>query len=135
MAGNDDGHVREELGALREAVDSLIRTWSEQDRKATDGRREVYHKLEELRNEGNRKFEELKDEVRETSSEVKTLARDFLEMKPIVRGFEIARHRSAGARWVLRGLWGALATGVAAIAYVLHDWAGVIMGLLWPPKH
>lgn len=41
MAGNDDGHIREEIGALREAVNNLTRTWSDQDRKATEGRHEL----------------------------------------------------------------------------------------------
>lgn len=132
---NDNGHVREELGALREAIDNLNRNWSDKDRQATEGRRELYRKVDQLKDDGNRKFDELKDEVRTTSGKLEILARDFLEMKPVVRRFEIAGHHNAGARWVLRVVWGALATGVAAIAFLIHDWAGVIISLLWPPKH
>jgi hypothetical protein len=124
MPGNDDGHVREEIGAQREAINNLIRTWAEQDRKATDLLRELY-----------RKFDELKDKVHETSAKVDNLAQDFSEMKPVVRTFEIRAHRSAGARWALGTIWGVLAGGVAAIAWVIHEWAGLIIGLLWPPKH
>lgn len=121
---DDYGHVREELGALRASVDNLLTTWGEKDRQATEGRRELY-----------RKFDELKDEVRDTSAKLESLARDFLKMEPAVQRFEIARHRSAGANWALRMVWSALIAGVGAIAYVLHEWAGTLISLFWPPKH
>ena len=98
---DDSGHVREELGALRQAVDNLTTTWREQDRQATEGRRELH-----------RKFDTLKDEMRAISGKLEMLARDVLKLEPVVQRFEIARHRSAGARWVLGIVWGALATGV-----------------------
>lgn len=131
MPSSDDGHVREEIGALREAVNNLTRIWSQQDSDANEGRRELH-----------RKVEALKDEVRLNSSKtdlaaakVDALAEDFKSIEPVVRRFENARHHSNGARWAFGLVWGTLVGGVAAVAWVIHEWAGLIIGLLWPPKH
>lgn len=104
---DDSGHVREEIGALREAVnnhsrtiDTLTRTWAEQDRLATERDRELERKFDELRNK-----------------------------------IENKDHHNAGFKSALWLVWSFVAAGAAAVAWMIHDWAGLIIGLLWPPKH
>jgi predicted RNase H-like nuclease (RuvC/YqgF family) len=108
------------VGGLKASVENLTDSWKEQDRKATEGRRELY-----------RKVDELSKEVTQMWGQVEQLGREFAEMKPAVRQFEDGQHRTAGATYVIRILWTALVAGIGAIAYVIHDWLAVF----WPPKH
>lgn len=125
MADNDTARA---LGEVQGTVRALQDQWARQDSAATAGRhalRERIDRLAELQIKTDQKVDHL----------IEKFAEKFAEIQPVIDRAEIARHRSAGARWVLGIIWGMFATGIAAIAYVLHDWAGVIGGLLWPPKH
>lgn len=115
----ETGQIRESIGALRASVENLTKIWAEQDRKANEGRRDLYDK-----------FDELKDRFTALEGRVAQGLRDIADMQPAVDRMEVARHRAAGARGLIKYVWTAIVTGVAAVAYVVHD----LILALWPPK-
>jgi phage shock protein A len=119
MTGDMD-NINRWIGGLQASVENLTRSWGEQDRKATEGRRELY-----------RKFEELKNEVTRMTGRVDQLATDVAEIKPAVKKFEAAKNQNAGAQRMIKIIWGALVAGIAAVAYSITD----IIHLFWPPRH
>lgn len=71
-------------------------------------------------------------------AEMKALREDFDQLTEIVRqqaaiirNFEDERQRRLGAKGTVRFIWGMIVTGVAGVAYVLHD----IVIYFWPPRH
>jgi len=107
------------IGGLQSSVETLTKTWGEQDRQATEGRRELY-----------RKVDELKTEVTKMTGRVDQLAEDVSEIKPAVKNFEATKNRGQGERNIIRIVWSILVAGVGALAYVINDW----IHLFWPPK-
>lgn len=113
------GELRGTVGALKGAVETLTVTWAEQDRKANDGRRELY-----------RKVDTLGTDITKMGKDIEFLSQEVSEIKPAVRTLENRGHQTRGAKAAMGLLWGALLGGVGAIAYVIHD----LFAVLWPPK-
>lgn len=101
------------IGSLEGLVKSLTDTWVQQDQEATEGRRALYGK-----------FEELKTEVNKTTAKVETLVREMSEIKPAVKNFEAARQRREGANSLMKILWGGVVAFATGIGYLLHDYVG-----------
>lgn len=107
------------IGMLQSSVETLTRQWGEQDRKATEGRRELY-----------RKFDEIKTEVTELAGRVGRMAEEISDMKPSVDTFDQLHQQGIGSKktmaigWtVLVGLIGAMSAGIVELIH-----------LFWP-KH
>lgn len=76
-------------------------------------------------------------EIVRLEAELKALREDFDQMTSVVaqqaqiiRNFEDERQRQLGARGAIKFIWAFLTTGVAGVAYSLHD----ILMFFWPPK-
>ncbi len=77
-------------------------------------------------------------DVARIGAEVRALREDFDQLTTIVaqqaqiiRDFEFERQRNIGARGMVKFVWGLLTTGIAGVAYMLHD----IVGYFYPMKH
>jgi len=76
-------------------------------------------------------------DVARIEAEMKALREDFDQMADIVaqqakiiRDFEFERQRRLGAKGMVKFVWGMLTTGIAGVAYMMHD----ILAFLFPPK-
>jgi hypothetical protein len=131
MPGEDDRRIWEQLGRVAGLVENLTKNWGEKDRQATEGREELRDKFDDLKDHVTNSVNDLKSQLARVIVDVSILTSDVTRMRPSIERIEITRHRNAGAKYVLGVIWAALLAGVSAIAYVIHDW----VGLLWPPKH
>lgn len=107
------------IGSLQSSVETLTRQWGEQDRKATEGRRELYHK-----------FDEIKTEVTELSGRLGRMAEEVTAMKPSVQTFDQLHQQGIGSKKTLALVWAALIGLIGAVSAGLVE----IIHLLLP-KH
>jgi chromosome segregation ATPase len=116
--------INRTIGRLQASIENLTKTLGEQDREATEGRRELHRKIEELKNK-----------VVRIATELQKLSEDFTKMEPSIVRFEQRRQRSIGERGVInvviKLVWGALIAGIGAVSYVISDF----IHILWPPRH
>lgn len=107
------------IGSLQSSVETLTRQWGEQDRKATEGRRELY-----------RKFDEIKTEVTELAGRVGRMAEEITGMKPSVQTFEQQHQQGIGSKKTVALIWGVIVGFITAVS------AGAVelIHLYWP-KH
>ena len=100
----------DEIRELKMVVEHLERTATEMDRQAIRDRYEIQASID------NVEFE-LKNLNTRLDSHVDIVA----QQARIIRNFEDERQRNIGSRGAIRLVWGLLGTGVAAIAYSIHD--------------
>lgn len=85
------GVLQASVDGLQRTVHALAETWQAQDDKATEGRRRLYAKVEQLRTD-----------VTSLQGDVVAVNRKVDELKPVVKAGEAADLRDAGARRILR---------------------------------
>lgn len=108
------------IGSLESSVKTLTTTWAEQDREASEGRRILYGKVDEL-----------KSQQGTLTSRLAQLTDEFAEIKPAIRRFEIQRQRAEGASSLRKLIWTGIVTFAAGLGYVGHEF----LIYLWPPRH
>lgn len=69
-------------------------------------------------------------DLEELTKKVDTILDVLGQQATIIRSFEDEKQRDIGSKGTIKFLWGIIATGVASIAYNLHD----IILFLFPPK-
>lgn len=75
--------------------------------------------------------ERIKEQIDSLIEKVDTVVSVVGQQATIIRTFEDERQRKIGSSSTIKFLWGVLVTGMAGIAYSLHD----ILLFFWPPKH
>lgn len=108
------------IGALEASVKHLTETWKHQDDEATEGRRRLHEKLDEL-----------KSQQEALAATVAQQTRELAEIKPAIESFKSARDQQIGAQKLGKLLWGAFLAAAGGVGYVIGDW----LHLFWPPKH
>jgi uncharacterized small protein (DUF1192 family) len=108
------------IGSLEASVEAFKETWVGQDREATEGRRILHGKIDEI-----------KAIQGVTTQQVAQLTSEIAEIKPAIKRFEAQRQRSEGGRSMVKILWGGLLAFLAGLGYAAHD----LLGFFWPPKH
>lgn len=108
------------IGSLESSVKTLTTTWAEQDREATEGRRILYGKVDEL-----------KGTQASLAATVATLTGEFAEIKPAIQRFERERQRREGARSLMALIWTSIVAFAAGLGYVGHE----LLIYFWPPRH
>lgn len=103
------------LGSLEASVTNLIKTWSEQERNASEGRRELHRKFDDLK-------DTLKDEINDLARRFETMATDMTEIKPAIDEFKNQRQRAIGAKNFGKYLWGAMLTAAGGIGWIINEW-------------
>jgi hypothetical protein len=113
MTGGEIHQVSAELGGLKTAVEIMTSTWQRQESAATDGRRALHAKLDDVRNE-----------VTKLTGRVDQMGKDLGEIQPAIDAFKSARERQIGAQWMGKLIWmafiGIAGAAGAAIAELLH---------------
>jgi hypothetical protein len=113
MTSGEIHQVSAELGGLKAAVEMMTKTWAAQEQSATEGRRSLHTKFDDMRNE-----------VTKLAGRVDQVDRNLSEIKPAIDVFKSARERQLGAQWMGKLIWMAFigiagAVG-AAITELLH---------------
>ncbi len=108
--------VSSELGGLKKAVEFLTSTWQMQEKAATDGRRAVHDKLDDVRLE-----------MTKLTSRVDQMGHDIAEIQPAIETFKTARERQQGAQGLGKLIWmafigiaGAIGAATAELLHMRH---------------
>lgn len=111
--------VSAEIGGLKAAVEMMTTTWQAQEKSATEGRRSLHDKIEQVS----------RDVIRLTA-EVENVSKDLMVIKPAIDAFKTARDRQEGAQRMGKMIWVAF-IGIAGAV------GGLVVELLHlrPPGH
>lgn len=120
MTNGEIHQVSAELGGLKKAVEMMTATWRDQERAATEGRRLLHTK-----------FDELKGEMASTKSRVGQMTDEIAEIKPAIKRFEAQRQREEGGRSAAKLIWMAIVAFATGLGYVGHE----LLIYFWPPRH
>jgi hypothetical protein len=107
MTVEESSKLESVVAALQAQVAAFQQNWQEQDRRATDGRKFMYEKIEGYARD-----------VQSLTHQMAIVVRDVAEMKPNVQDWIASRNKAAGAAMVLRLVWifGGAALGAAGWA-------------------
>jgi uncharacterized protein YlxW (UPF0749 family) len=108
------------ISSLETTVRHLTDTWKRQDSEATEGRRRLHEKVDEL-----------KSQQATLAATVKQQTTELAELKPAIKRFEADRQRREGANSLIKLMWAGLIAFAGGLGYVGHELAVY----LWPPKH
>jgi outer membrane murein-binding lipoprotein Lpp len=114
------GGLESSVGSLQKSIESLNTTWGEREKSASEGRRVVHAKVDELR-----------DDVTRLSAEVENVSKDLSAIKPAIDDFKAARNQQIGAQKLGKVLWGAFLAAAGGAGYLIGEW----LHIFWPPKH
>ena len=99
------------VGELRNAVENLTSNWLRQDQAATDGRKVIHDKIDEVR-----------DNVIDLTHRVEGVEKEVKIIQPSIKIFNDVKLRDEGARSLGKLLWAAILTGAGLIGWGLHEW-------------
>src|ERR1700726_2929181 len=108
------------IGSLESSVKTLTETWQRQDREATEGRRALHKKVDDLTSQQHA-----------LTATVEQQTRELAEIKPAIQRFEAQRLREQGQRSLVKVIWAAFVAFAAGLGYVGHE----LLQIFWPPKH
>lgn len=111
MVDRDIHEFSRALGSLEASVTNLTKTWSEQERNASEGRRALHQKMDGI-----------KDDVFQLGSRVDKMSEDISEITPAVNEFKDARQQAIGARKFGRWIWGAMLTAAGFMGWAINEW-------------
>jgi septal ring factor EnvC (AmiA/AmiB activator) len=98
------------IGSLESTVTHLTETWQKQDREATEGRRRMHQKIDELTSQ-----------QQALATTVKQQTDKIAEIEPAIKRFEAERQRREGANSLIKLAWGALAAFAYGLGYAGHE--------------
>lgn len=98
------GGLQSDVRGLKDSIDNLNQVWGQRQEEATQGRRIVHEKVDQLRTDFMR-----------LSAEVENVSRDLVEIKPAIDAFKTARDRQDGAQKLGQRIWIAF-IGIAGVA-------------------
>jgi outer membrane murein-binding lipoprotein Lpp len=96
--------VSAEIGGLKAAVEMMTTTWQAQEKSASEGRRSLHDK-----------FEQVSRDVIRLTAEVENVSKDLAMIKPAIDAFKTARDRQDGAQRMGKLIWVAF-IGIAGAA-------------------
>lgn len=99
------------IGSLEASVSNMTRTWSEQERNATEGRRALHQKMDDI-----------KDDVSMLTGRVDKVAAELAEIGPAVTEFKRQRERAIGAMKFGRWMWGAMLAAAGSAGWAINEW-------------
>jgi chromosome segregation ATPase len=102
------------IASMEATVKHLTDTWQRQDQEATEGRRRLHEKIDELKSQQQTLEETVKQQTKELA-----------EIKPAIKRFEEQRQRHEGAASLFKVMWlgvVAFATGLGYAGHELLQW-------------
>jgi chromosome segregation ATPase len=98
------------IASLEATVKHLTETWARQDQEATEGRRRLHEKIDEL-----------KSQQEGLENTVKQQTKELAEIKPAIKRFEEQRQRQEGARSLFKVLWVGVVAFATGLGYAGHE--------------
>jgi uncharacterized membrane protein len=98
------------IASLEATVKHLTETWQIQDREATEGRRRLHDKIDELKSQQG----DLENTVKKQTEEIS-------EIKPAIKRFEQQRQRQEGAASLFKVLWLGVVAFATGLGYAGHE--------------
>lgn len=98
------------ISAMETTVRHLTETWQRQETEATEGRRRLHAKIDDLKSSQ----EDLENTVRQQTSEIS-------EIKPAIKRFEEQRQRQEGAASMFKVLWMGVVAFATGLGYAGHE--------------
>lgn len=105
------GSLESSVKAVTDTVASMTRAWAEQERNASDGRRVIHKKLDEVKND-----------LALLTGRVNTMGERLAEISPAIDEFQNQRQRQIGARSLGKYLWSAMLAAAGAFGWLIHEW-------------
>jgi chromosome segregation ATPase len=109
MTENERENVKA-IASLESTVKHLTETWQRQDQEATEGRRRLHDKIDELKSQQKTLEETVKKQTEELS-----------EIKPAIKRFEAQRQRQEGAASLFKVMWLAVVAFATGLGYAGHE--------------
>jgi uncharacterized protein YlxW (UPF0749 family) len=106
--------VCSQVAALTATVKLMTDTWRLQEAGASAGRKEVYQKLEAV-----------KDQVTSLENEVGGLSKEVAVIAPSVKAFDNAVQQAKGAKTLGKIIWGLIGLSGMGIGWVLANWISI----------
>lgn len=107
------------VGRLQSSVETLTATWQRQDSEASEGRRRLHAKIDEM-----------KSQQEAMAATVEQQTAEIAELKPAIKRFEAERLREQGARSLAKLIWGGVLAFATGLGYLAHE----LLIFFWPPK-
>lgn len=121
--------TREEMNALNRIVSSLEakvestgakvdafqQNWQEQDRRATEGRKTIYQKIEGYARE-----------VQDLGHKVSSVIEDVKEMKPAVEDWVASKNQAKGAVISARFMWAVIGIVIASAGWLFAHYLSIV---------
>lgn len=131
MTDQEVDRVSSAIGALRATVEHLTRQWEVNDRNASEGRRQLHGKVEDLAKEVIRlasRVDTMADELKlmkPAVGRVEHIQDDVNAMKPQVAIFDQQHQQGIGSKRMLTLIWTGIAAFIgAATTFLFHT--------IWP---
>jgi hypothetical protein len=105
------GSLEASVKNVTETVANMTKAWAEQERNASEGRRVLHDKLDDVRGD-----------VVALDRTVADLAKEMTEISPAVKEFKRQRERAIGARSFGRWIWGLMLTAAGGIGWAVNEW-------------
>jgi uncharacterized protein YoxC len=99
------------LGSLEASVTNLTRTCAQQEQTASDGRRALHLKMDDI-----------KEDLSKLTSRVDGMAKEMSEVSPAVEEFKQQRERAIGALNFGKWMWGAMIAAAGLAGWTIRDW-------------
>jgi len=132
---DDERRLDRAVGALEGEVKTLRSTWQEQDRAATEGRRQLHNKFDELKDETIAALHGMQIRLSEVTNTMATIVSQMAEIRPQLLTSNNERHQQIGSRRALGKAWGALIGLVTAAGTIGAGLMELIHYLAGPPHH
>lgn len=98
------------IGALESTVRYLTDTWQSQEREATEGRRRLHQKIDELTSQ-----------QQALEATVRQQTKQLAEIEPAIKRFEAQRQRQEGAASLFKVLWLGVVAFATGLGYAGHE--------------
>jgi hypothetical protein len=133
MTEREVNEISRAIGALEATVANLMRMWEANDRQATDGRRVLHGKFDELKDATTAALNGLQNQVSGISARVDGIAKELSAIQPSVTIFDQQRHQNIGSKKMLAFIWTVIVTSIGAVSYSAIEF----VKLIWfsAPKH
>lgn len=120
MTGDETRGLSLLVGGLKAQIEAFQSNWAEQDRRASDGRKFMFERIEGLGTN-----------VRDLSHQVGSVVKDVAEMKPAVTDWVNAKNQAMGAKTAAsilgKSVYILVGGCVALIGYVVAHFSPAVL--------
>jgi|ERR1700690_3399022 hypothetical protein len=133
MTGEEQRIDARAFGKLEAKVEHLVETWKTQDRQATEGRRQLHGKFDELKDVMTKAVGDIQVQVGNLGHRVNEIASDFTKIEPQLILSNNEHQQRVGSKKALAKVWATL-IGLVTVAGGVGAAISELVHLLWPVK-